>query len=104
MAGSVPTGLVEAAQSGGRAEIERLLQTIWPDAYRLAFAVLGDRQSAEDAAQEGCVHRYLACPVDVAAALAGRRRAALLRGSSKPGNRFDSTDTRWRRALPTHGC
>ncbi len=60
MPGSVPTGLVEAARSGGRPEIERLLQTIWPDAYRLAFAVLGDRPSAEDAAQEACVIVYRA--------------------------------------------
>ncbi len=60
MVDSVPTGLVEAARSGGRAEIERLLQTIWPDAYRLAFAVLGNRQSAEDTAQEACVIVYRA--------------------------------------------
>ncbi len=58
MPGSVPTGLVEAARSGAREEIERLLQTIWPDAYRLAFAVLGDGPSAEDAAQDACVIVY----------------------------------------------
>jgi RNA polymerase sigma-70 factor (ECF subfamily) len=57
---AVRTDLVEAARSGGRPEIERLLQAIWPDAYRLAFAVLGDRPSAEDAAQEACVTVYRA--------------------------------------------
>lgn len=50
--------LVDAARSGGTPEIERLLQAVWPDAYRLAYAVLGDRQNAEDAAQESCVILY----------------------------------------------
>ena len=60
MADAVPTGLLEAARGGGRTEIKRLLQTIWPNAYQLAFAVLGDGPSAEDAAQEACVIVYRA--------------------------------------------
>lgn len=60
MADAVRADLVKAARAGGRAEIERLLQAIWPDAYRLAFAVLGDGPSAEDAAQEACVIVYRA--------------------------------------------
>jgi RNA polymerase sigma factor (sigma-70 family) len=58
MADPVPTELVEAARNGGAVEIERLLETIWPDAYRLAYAVLHDPQCAEDAAQEACVIIY----------------------------------------------
>ncbi|MFY9665702.1 MAG: RNA polymerase sigma factor [Candidatus Cybelea sp.] len=54
----VPTELVAAARTGGTVEIERLLEAIWPDAYRLAYAVLRDRQCAEDAAQEASVIVY----------------------------------------------
>jgi RNA polymerase sigma-70 factor, ECF subfamily len=54
----VPPELVEAARTGGRDEIELLLRTVWPDAYRLARAVLGEGQSAEDAAQEACIVLY----------------------------------------------
>lgn len=55
MAKPVATELVEAARTGGRDEIELLLRTVWPDAYRLARAILGEDQSAEDAAQEACI-------------------------------------------------
>ncbi len=54
----VPIDVVEAARKGSVADIERLLCAAWPDAYRLAFGVLGDRTSAEDAAQEACVLLY----------------------------------------------
>jgi RNA polymerase sigma-70 factor, ECF subfamily len=58
MAIPVSVELVRAACEGGPAEIERLLEAVWPDAYRLARAVLEDRQAAEDAAQEACVILY----------------------------------------------
>jgi RNA polymerase sigma-70 factor (ECF subfamily) len=58
MATPVPSELVDAARTGGRDEIEMLLRTIWPDAYRLARAVLGEAQPAEDAAQEACIIVY----------------------------------------------
>jgi RNA polymerase sigma-70 factor (ECF subfamily) len=58
MATPVPTELVDAARTGGRDEIELLLRTVWPDAYRLARAVLGEAQPAEDAAQEACIIVY----------------------------------------------
>jgi len=51
----VPTELIESARDGGPAQIERLLEAIWPDAYRFAHAILGERQGAEDAAQEACI-------------------------------------------------
>lgn len=58
MAQPVPNDLVEAARCGSALEIERLLQAVWPVAYRLAYSVLGDRESAQDAAQESCVILY----------------------------------------------
>lgn len=50
--------LFEAACSGGSFEVERFIEAAWPDAYRLALAVLGDARSAEDAAQEACIRLY----------------------------------------------
>jgi RNA polymerase sigma factor (sigma-70 family) len=58
MAQPVPSALVEAAKCGGAFEIERLLQAVWPVAYRPAYSVLGDRESAQDVAQESCVILY----------------------------------------------
>jgi len=55
MAIEVATHLVEAARQGGQAEIEHLLEVVWPEAYRLARAIVLDRQGAEDAAQEACI-------------------------------------------------
>ena len=54
----VPLNLVLAAQSGDERDIERLLRVIWPDAYRLAGAILLDRAIAEDVAQEACIKVY----------------------------------------------
>ncbi len=58
MATPVPGELVDAARTGGRDEIEMLLRAVWPDAYRLARAIVGDDQPAEDAAQEACIIVY----------------------------------------------
>jgi RNA polymerase sigma-70 factor (ECF subfamily) len=46
---------VEAARMGDPHELSRLIEAVWPDAYRLAFAILGDHAFAQDAAQESCV-------------------------------------------------
>ncbi|HEY4440202.1 MAG TPA: RNA polymerase sigma factor [Candidatus Elarobacter sp.] len=46
---------VRAAQAGDADARDRLLRAAWPRAYRLAYAVLGDRASAEDAAQEALI-------------------------------------------------
>ena len=45
--------LVDEARHDGPS-LERLIAEVWPQAYRLAFAVLHDRGLAEDAAQEAC--------------------------------------------------
>lgn len=50
-----PTELIAAAQRGDPADIERLLEAVWPDAYRLARAIIAHAQAAEDAAQDACV-------------------------------------------------
>ncbi len=46
--------IVESACAGG-AGLDRLIERVWPDAYRLAFGILHDRGLAEDAAQDACV-------------------------------------------------
>lgn len=51
----VPKEIIEAARSGGPADVERLLEAAWIDAYRLSMAISPQRQSAEDVAQEACV-------------------------------------------------
>lgn len=50
--------LVAAAQAGDATEIDRLLETVWPAAYRLARAIVPQRHAAEDAAQDACVIMY----------------------------------------------
>lgn len=47
--------LVEAARAGGAAQRDALVEAAWPDAYRLAYAMLRDKHAAEDAAQEACI-------------------------------------------------
>jgi RNA polymerase sigma-70 factor, ECF subfamily len=49
------TDLIAAAVNGGRADVERLLEAVWPDIYRLARAIAGRGPNAEDAAQDACV-------------------------------------------------
>lgn len=58
MGSGIPMTMVEAARSGGPREIEALLQAAWPDAYRLALAILGHKEAAEDAAQEACITMF----------------------------------------------
>ncbi len=60
MAHHIPYQLIDAARTGGAAEAERLLEALWPDAYRLAYSVLGQKEAAEDAAQEACAIIYVA--------------------------------------------
>ena len=55
MATQIPLELVEAAINGTPDSLERLVEVIWPVAYRLSLAIVGEPQGAEDAAQESCV-------------------------------------------------
>ncbi len=50
--------LVEPARCGGSGATESLIEAIWPDAVRVATAILGDRSGGEDAAQEACIALY----------------------------------------------
>jgi RNA polymerase sigma-70 factor, ECF subfamily len=47
--------LVRRAQSEGGAALERVIEAVWPEAFRIAVGILRDRGLAEDAAQEACV-------------------------------------------------
>ena len=46
--------LLQRARSGGGEALEALIRAIWPETYRLAFAILRDRSLGEDAAQDAC--------------------------------------------------
>lgn len=50
--------LVEAARAGDAADIERLIEGVWTDAYRLARAITGEANGAQDVAQEACIVLY----------------------------------------------
>lgn len=53
--------LVSEAMSGQKSAVERLIVAVWPACFRLAASLLGDRNLAQDAAQEACVivHRKI---------------------------------------------
>lgn len=50
--------LIEAARCGRDDGIERLLEALWPHAYRIARSIVHDDCLAEDAAQEACAIVY----------------------------------------------
>ena len=46
--------LARAASNGDAGAYERLVRLLWPNAYRIAWSILGERGAAEDAAQAAC--------------------------------------------------
>ncbi len=54
----VPIEMIEAARRGHPRDIETLLEAVWADAYRLSQAIVGQRQLAEDVAQESCITTF----------------------------------------------
>lgn len=50
--------LVARACGGDDSAAAELIQTVWPDAYRIAWSILRDRPAAEDAAQEACARAW----------------------------------------------
>ncbi len=58
MAFSTPPELIEPARNGDASATERLIEAVWPDAVRLATAIVGDSAAGEDAAQEACIALY----------------------------------------------
>ena len=104
----VPPELIERARSGG-GDLERLVAAVWPEAYRIAFAILHDRGLAEDAAQEACASmarsllslndpaRFRAwchkIVVNHAISVArSRDRTRSIESSGEPAASFDSSD------------
>jgi RNA polymerase sigma-70 factor (ECF subfamily) len=55
---SVSPDLIDPARSGEPGAAERLIEAVWPDAVRLATAIVGDTAAGEDAAQEACIALY----------------------------------------------
>lgn len=51
----VPEALVRAAQHGDNGAVDRLLESIWPDLFRIAYGITRNRVIAQEAAQESCV-------------------------------------------------
>ena len=47
--------LISEAIAGAPQAADRLIETIWPGCFRLATAVVGDWNLAQDAAQEACI-------------------------------------------------
>lgn len=108
MALKIDPAMVEAATTGD-APLERLIEAVWPEAYRLAASILRDRSLAEDVAQEACatMARSLQALKDVRtfsswfyrivanrAVSVGRTRrpTAPLDAAAACGTRFDSSD------------
>ena len=48
------SALASAASAGDEREHEALVRALWPNAYRIAWSILGERSAAEDAAQAAC--------------------------------------------------
>ncbi|MEA2689784.1 MAG: hypothetical protein QOD51_2391 [Candidatus Eremiobacteraeota bacterium] len=46
--------LARAAACGDAGGYEALVRVLWPNAYRIAWSILGERGAAEDAAQAAC--------------------------------------------------
>ena len=46
--------LAQAALNGDDSAQEALVRVMWPNAYRIAWSILGERGAAEDAAQAAC--------------------------------------------------
>ena len=48
------TTLARTASGGDEGALEALVRLLWPNAYRIAWSILGERGAAEDAAQAAC--------------------------------------------------
>jgi RNA polymerase sigma factor (sigma-70 family) len=48
------TDLASAASKGEQGGHETLVRALWPNAYRIAWSILGEHGAAEDAAQAAC--------------------------------------------------
>jgi hypothetical protein len=73
MGPQLPRGFIGAARAGEQGDIERLPETVWVDAHRLARAVVAQAQNAKDAAQDACVIMF-------------RNISSLRNGDASPGD------------------
>ncbi len=109
MALRVDPALIDASRSDD-ASLERLIEAVWPEAYRLAASILHDRTLAEDVAQEACatMARSLRALKDVrtfsswlyrivtnqAISAARKRRPTIpIDAASECSTQFDSSDS-----------
>lgn len=53
---------IERARDGDADALEALIAGVWPQAYRIAAAIVRDRTLAEDAAQEACASMIRGLP------------------------------------------
>lgn len=59
---NVDSDLLASAAAGDHEAAGRLIEEIWPDAYRIALMVTGSPHTAEDASQEACIQMLKALP------------------------------------------
>lgn len=52
--GTALSAMATAASNGDDGAQESLVRLLWPNAYRIAWSILGERGAAEDAAQAAC--------------------------------------------------
>lgn len=57
----VPIALIEAARTGDRQAVERLLKLVSPDVYRIVFSMLRDHDNTDEVVQEALIRifRYI---------------------------------------------
>lgn len=108
MALNVDPALVRAATNDD-SSLERLIEAVWPEAYRLAASILRDRTLAEDVAQEACAAMARSLPAlkdaatfsswcyrivaNHAVSAARKRRSTMpLEAAAEFGTSFDSSD------------
>lgn len=108
MALTVDPALVESAKNVD-VSLERLIEAVWPEAYRLAASILRDRTLAEDVAQEACatmarsLHAlkdprtfsswvYRIVTNQAISAARKRRPTVPIDAAPDPGTQFDSSD------------
>jgi RNA polymerase sigma-70 factor (ECF subfamily) len=85
--------LVKAAIGGETSAVERLITAVWPLCFRLAASLTGNRDLAQDAAQESCA--IVHCKVRTlrnAAAFDTWLYRIVVRESSRVWNRFYGSD------------
>jgi len=58
MTTSVHEPLIDEARNGSIEALERLLESVWPDTFRIAYSIVRDHAAAEDAAQDACAIVY----------------------------------------------